>query len=44
MTPPADAGWQGLLAVARAAALIQDPASPAPEGDEKRLGRPEDAS
>jgi len=41
---PADAGWQGLLAVARAAALIQDPAAPAPEGDEKPLGRPKDAS
>ena len=41
---PADAGWQGLLAVARAAALIQDRAAPVPEGDEKRLGRPEDAT
>ena len=37
---PADAGWQGLLAVARAAALIQGRAAPAPEGDEKPLGRP----
>ena len=41
---PADAGWQGLLAVARAAALIQTQAAPAREGDEKRLGRPADAT
>ena len=41
---PADAGWQGLLAVARAAALIQTQAAPAAEGDEKPLGRLEDAT